>query len=85
MRRMTKGHLDQTLSEAVNRLTGKYDADVRDYDRIHRHILMMADSLSDGSSSSSPSLPIADSDATDPNREAGDPEVAGLLESDRRR
>ena len=48
MRRMMKGHLDQTLSEAVNRLTGKYDADVRDYDKIHRHILMMADTLSKG-------------------------------------
>jgi len=48
MRRMMKGHLDQTLSEAVNRLTGKYEADVRDYDRIHRHILMMADTLSKG-------------------------------------
>jgi hypothetical protein len=48
MRRMMKGHLDQTLSEAVNRLSGKYDADVRDYDRIHRHILMMADTLSKG-------------------------------------
>jgi hypothetical protein len=43
-----KGHLDQTLDEAVNRLTGKYDADVRDYDRIHHHILDMADALSAG-------------------------------------
>jgi hypothetical protein len=48
LRRMMKGHLDQTLSEAVNRLTGKYDADVRDYDKIHKHILMMADTLSQG-------------------------------------
>jgi hypothetical protein len=48
LRRMMKGHLDQTLSEAVHRLTGKYDADVRDYDKIHEHILMMADTLSTG-------------------------------------
>ena len=48
MRQMMKGHLDQTLSEAVNRLTGKYADDVRDYDVIHDHILMMADSLSSG-------------------------------------
>ena len=48
LRRMMKGHLDQTLSEAVNRLTGKYAADVRDYDKIHKHILMMADTLSQG-------------------------------------
>jgi hypothetical protein len=48
MRTMMEGHLDQTLSEAVNRLTGKYADDVRDYDEIHEHILMMADSLSKG-------------------------------------
>ena len=48
MRRMMKAHLDQTISEAVHRLEGDYAADVRDYDTIHRHILMMADTLSDG-------------------------------------
>ena len=48
MRRMMTTHLDQTLSEAVNRLEGKYDADVRDYDEIHDHILRMADTLSKG-------------------------------------
>ena len=48
MRRMMKGHLDQTVSEAVNRLSGRYEADVRDYDEIHHHILMMADTLSRG-------------------------------------
>lgn len=48
MRSMMKGHLDQTRSEAVNRLDGHYAADIRDYDRVHRHILMMADALSAG-------------------------------------
>jgi hypothetical protein len=48
MRRMMRRHLDQTISEAVNRLGGKFAADVRDYDEIHRHILMMADTLSSG-------------------------------------
>jgi hypothetical protein len=48
LRRMMKGHLDQTLGEAVDRLGGKYDADVRDYDVIHHHILRMADTLSAG-------------------------------------
>jgi hypothetical protein len=48
MRKMMKGHLDQTLSEATNRLADKYDADVRDYDEIHEHILEMADALSAG-------------------------------------
>ena len=48
MRKMMKGHLDQTLDEAVNRLTGSYEADVRDYDEIHHHILEMADALSAG-------------------------------------
>jgi hypothetical protein len=48
MRQMMNVHLDQTLSEAVSRLTGKYADDVGDYDEVHDHILMMADSLSDG-------------------------------------
>jgi len=48
LRRMMRGHLDQTLREAVNRLQGRYDADVRDYDEIHHHILAMADTLSAG-------------------------------------
>jgi hypothetical protein len=48
LRKMMKGHLDQTLNEAVNRLGGEYDADIRDYDEIHHHILEMADALSAG-------------------------------------
>jgi hypothetical protein len=48
LRRMMKRHLDQTLREAVHRLQGNYRADVRDYDRIHHHILAMADTLSAG-------------------------------------
>ena len=48
MREMMKGHLDQTLDEAAHRLQGDYEADIRDYERIHRHILMMADALSSG-------------------------------------
>jgi hypothetical protein len=48
MRRLMKGHLDQTVSEAVHRLEGRYGADVRDYDEIHHHILKMADRLSMG-------------------------------------
>jgi hypothetical protein len=48
LRRMMKGHLDQTLDEAVHRLQGDYEADIRDYERIHHHILEMADTLSAG-------------------------------------
>jgi hypothetical protein len=48
MRSMMKVHLDQTLDEAVNRLNGRFAADIRDYDHVHRHILMMADALSSG-------------------------------------
>ena len=36
---MMKMHLDQTLKEAPDHLTGKFAADVRDYDAVHRHIL----------------------------------------------
>jgi hypothetical protein len=46
VRRMMRGHLDQTLVEASHRLSGDYAADVRDYERVHRHILMMADAIS---------------------------------------
>ena len=41
-------HLDQTLAEATHRLQGDYAADVRDYDAIEKHAMMMADALSDG-------------------------------------
>jgi len=43
-----KEHLDQTLDEASHRLKGDYAADIKDYDKIVSHILMMADVLSDG-------------------------------------
>ena len=45
---MMKTHLDETLKEAVDRLNGRFDADIRDYDAVHRSILEMADMLSDG-------------------------------------
>ncbi|HKE80139.1 MAG TPA: hypothetical protein VKB54_12560 [Solirubrobacteraceae bacterium] len=48
MRSMMKMHLDQTLKEAQDRLAGKFAADIRDYEAVHRHILEMADQLSDG-------------------------------------
>ena len=45
---LMRGHLDQTLDEATARLKGDFPADIRAYDEIHRHILMMADTLSSG-------------------------------------
>ena len=48
MRSMMKVHLDETLAEAVDRLNGRFAADIRDYDKVHRHILEMADMLSSG-------------------------------------
>lgn len=41
-------HLDQTLAEATNQLKGNYAASMKDYDMAMEHILMMADTLSDG-------------------------------------
>ncbi len=41
-------HLDQTLSEASNELKGNYAASVKDYDHAMDHMLMVADTLSDG-------------------------------------
>ena len=48
MRHSMREHLDQTLAEASHELSGDYAASVADYDRIHDHILMMADVLSSG-------------------------------------
>jgi len=48
LRGMMKTHVDQTLAEATHRLPGNYAADISDYERIHRHILEMADTLSSG-------------------------------------
>jgi hypothetical protein len=43
-----KMHLDLTLQEAVDRLQGRYAEDIRDYDKIHEHILGLADLLNTG-------------------------------------
>jgi hypothetical protein len=48
MRTMMNEHLDETLKEATDRLTGHFAADIRDYESVHRHILEMADMLSTG-------------------------------------
>jgi hypothetical protein len=45
---MMKGHLSTTTNEVVARLNKKWDDDVRAYDEVYRHILMMSDALSDG-------------------------------------
>ena len=41
-------HLDLTLREAANRLSGNFAADIADYDAVHDAILEMADFLSLG-------------------------------------
>jgi hypothetical protein len=45
---LMKGHLTSTTNEVVARLTRNWDADVRAYDEVYRHILMMSDALADG-------------------------------------
>jgi hypothetical protein len=45
---MMKAHLSTTTDEVVARLKHDYEADVRAYDAVYNHILMMADALSDG-------------------------------------
>ena len=45
---MMKMHLATTTDEVVARLKHDWDADVRAYDAVYHHILMMADALSDG-------------------------------------
>ena len=48
MKAEMKMHLDLTLQEASDHLSGKFAEDVADYDQIHEHILKLADALSDG-------------------------------------
>ena len=45
---MMKTHLSTTTAEVVARLMHDYDGDVRAYDAVYEHILMMSDALSDG-------------------------------------
>jgi len=45
---MMKAHLATTTDEVVARLKHDWDADVKAYDAVYDHILMMADALSDG-------------------------------------
>jgi hypothetical protein len=45
---MMNKHLSTTTDEVVARLTKNWDADVRAYDAVYSHILMMADALTDG-------------------------------------
>ncbi len=59
MKDAMKMHLDQTLDEATHRIQGNYSADVADYERIHKHILMMADVLSNGIVAQFPSKMMA--------------------------
>jgi hypothetical protein len=48
MRTDMRTHLDQTLAEAAHELGGDYAASIADYERVHTHILAMADMLSAG-------------------------------------
>jgi hypothetical protein len=45
---MMREHLEGTLAEATARLGGDWDADIAAYDRVHTHILVMADALTAG-------------------------------------
>ena len=45
---MMNKHLATTTDEVVARLTKNWDGDVKAYDAVYEHILMMADALSDG-------------------------------------
>lgn len=45
---MMNKHLSTTTDEVVARLTKNWDADVKAFDAVYDHILMMADALADG-------------------------------------
>ena len=48
MKHQMQMHLDLTLKEAQDRLGGHWAEDIADYDRVHEHILGMADVLAKG-------------------------------------
>jgi hypothetical protein len=48
MRAAMREHLDETLTEASDELSGNFTASVADYETVHLHILAMADLLSSG-------------------------------------
>lgn len=48
LRPMMRMHLDLTLAEASARLKGQWVDDVNAYDRVHGHILQLADQLASG-------------------------------------
>jgi hypothetical protein len=48
MKKMMRKHLDLTLDEAVARLSGDWEADIKAYDKVHDAMLKMADMLSEG-------------------------------------
>jgi hypothetical protein len=48
MKTQMKMHLDLTLQETLDRFGGKFAEDIKDYDRVHEHILKLADVLTDG-------------------------------------
>lgn len=45
---MMKTHLSTTTNEVVARLTKNWDGDVKAFDEVYQHILMMSDALADG-------------------------------------
>jgi hypothetical protein len=45
---MMKGHLSTTTKEVVARLNKNWDEDVRAFDEVYVHILMMSDALAEG-------------------------------------
>jgi len=55
MRAMMRQHLDLTTDEVVARLHQDWPADIAAYDRVHLHILMLADQLTNGIEAQFPS------------------------------
>jgi len=48
MKAMMRQHLDLTTAEVVARLNKDWAGDIAAYDRVHLHILVLADQLTDG-------------------------------------
>src|ERR1051326_809892 len=66
-------HLDQTLNEATHQLKGDYAASIKDYDGAMDHMLMVADTLTNGITAQFPSkfTNAAKGSGAGPQRRAG--------------
>jgi hypothetical protein len=69
LKAMMRQHLDLTTAEVVARLNGDWAGDIAAYDKVHLHILVLADVLTNGIVAQFPDAFVDGAQATAPNGE----------------